>query len=87
MALTMTGPDGAIRWGYHTAATVGAWTFTADATGGNLTAQVVTADDFKLSQQELTFRCNRQKGPAWVWPVQSLSVAGGTLTARLGPQE
>ena len=87
MALTIHGPEGVVRWVYHSAATLGAWTLTVTPAGGDLTATVVSADDFKLSQQGLTFRWSRQNGSAWVWPIQSLHVADVTLTARVGPQE
>lgn len=76
-----------MRWGYHRAAQLGPWTFTADATGGDLTATVESADAFKLSQPALTFRVDRQNGPAWIWPVLSLHYADGALSARLGSQE
>jgi hypothetical protein len=28
-----------------------------------------------------------QNGKAWTWPIESLQIAAGTLSARLGPQQ
>lgn len=80
--IAFSGPSGLIRWGYHTAATVGPWTLS----NGTLTAPIVTCDDFKASQRPLTFVVPQPKSD-WVWSVQSLQIAGGSLTAVLGPSE
>lgn len=78
---TIRGLHGEVRWAYHRAATVGAWTLT----GESLTATVETYDAFAVSQQPLTFVA----GPngSWKWKLATLQVADGTLTATLDPQE
>ena len=86
-AFTFHGQEGELLWGYLPAASLGPWTFTADHAGGDLTAQVKDADTFRTSQPFLTFRVVRQNASVWIWPVQSLHIADGRLTARLGPQE
>lgn len=85
--VTVGGPAGIVRWGYHCAASLGRWTVTQDESGHQLTAEVVSADAFKVSQRPLTFVVDRQAGAAWRWPVVSLQVTGQTLTASLGPME
>lgn len=87
MALTLTGHDGAIVWGYHTAASVVSWSLSATGTTGTLTAKVSKADTFKLTQQDLKFRVRRQAGTSLEWPIDSLHVADGTVTATVRLQE
>lgn len=87
MAMTIRGAEATVRWVYHRAAELGSWELTVDDTVGTVTAKVTAADDFKLAQQGLVFRVDRQNGPAFIWPVQSLHVADGMLTARVSLQE
>ncbi len=87
MALTMTGHDGAIVWGYHTAASVVSWSLSATGTTGTLTAKVSKADTFRLTQQDLKFRVRRQTGTSWEWPIDSLHIADQTITATVRLQE
>jgi hypothetical protein len=84
--ITLSGPAAELRWGYHQAASLGPWT--VKQTGGTieLKAQVVRADAFRASQHPLTFIVPRSPQP-WTWPVRSLSIADGRLTATLDPQE
>jgi hypothetical protein len=82
-SVTIRGPAGEVRWGYHIAASLGAWTVVDD----RLTATVVSADDFKVSQRPLTFIVHRPSGRTWSWNVGSLQMAGETLTAVLAPVE
>ncbi len=86
-SITIGGKTAVLKWAYHDAAMLGTWEITARNTGGDLTATVVSSDDFMLSQPALKFCVPRQNGPAWIWPVLSLWVADGTLHASLGPQE
>jgi hypothetical protein len=76
-----------IRWSYHTAASLGSWTATKGPEGITLTASVLSSDAFKVSQQPLTFVVVRPNGVTWRWPIQSLQIDSGSLTASLGPQE
>lgn len=87
MALTLTGHDGAIVWGYHTAASVVSWSLSATGKTGTLTAKVSKADSFKLTQQDLKFRVRRQTGTSWEWPIDSLHIADQTITATVRLQE
>jgi len=87
-AIKFTGTAGEVRWGYTPAATLATWELVANETGGGtVTAKVVTQDMFRVAQRPLTFVVPRPSGPAWCWPIQSLQLAGETLTASLGPQE
>lgn len=85
--VVINGPQGEVRWSYHRAATVGPWTLTAEPAGATLTATVVSSDAFAVSQQPLTFVVPRPSGASWTWPIVTLQIAGGSLTAELGPQE
>lgn len=87
MAVTLTGHAGEVRWSYHRAASLGAWTLKADGDAIALTAAVRHMDVYRISQRPVTFVVPRQKGPAWCWPITSLQIADGTLSASLGPQE
>ena len=83
--LTLTGKSAVVQWGYAAAATIGPWAITVLPDGGTLTATVVSADTFKVSQQPLTFVVTRQPGHCWRWPITMLQIADGSLTATLGP--
>ena len=85
--VTVHGPAGEVRWGYYPAAAVGAWTITAGSNGSVLTATVTRSDPYRLRQPALRFQITRQDGRSWSWPIIELSIADGTLTAALGPQE
>lgn len=77
------GPHAELCWAYYQAAVLGPWTITMHPSGCELTATVLTHDAFRTSQPSLTFRVARPHAAAWVWPVESLQIADGTLTARL----
>jgi hypothetical protein len=79
------GPEAQVKWGYHLAVSLGPWELMADDRGGTVTATVVTHDACAASQQPLTFVVPRPKGHKWVWPIQSLQIADGKLTASVGP--
>lgn len=79
----MRGPMGEIRLSYQRAATLGPW----ELHGAKLSAQLVTVDAFRLSQEPLTFVVPRPHGAAWRWPLQSVQVDGQSLTATVSPEE
>lgn len=90
--LTLRGPTGSIVWGAGEAATVRGWIATrAEDRSWTLRALVVKSDSYRLRQVPLLFQAPRVSRPRglWVWPVvpQSLAIANGTLTAKLGPPE
>jgi hypothetical protein len=78
-AFTFRGAEAVIKWGYHEAAVLGPWEMSA----GILTAKVISFDESRTSQPSLTFRVHRANAAPWVWPVESLSIAGDTLSAKL----
>lgn len=82
--ITYRGDRAILKWGYLDAGTVGTWTVVVDPTGADLSASVVTMDAFRVAQRPITFAVARPSG-TWRWPVESLHIEGGTLTARLGP--
>lgn len=87
MELTLQGVDASLRWGYHAAATLRGWRIERDERGwGALTATVIKADTFRLSQRPLVFAAAHTKG-TWRWNVTELQISGAVLTARLGQRE
>jgi hypothetical protein len=78
----MTGVEGAVRWGYRTAARLGAWTYER----GTLTAELLTRDDFALQQDPLTVSAVMGKA-TWRWLVTGVQINGSTLTASVVNQE
>lgn len=84
---TITGQEAALYWGYLQAARLQSWSITIDTSGCAMTAKVVSTDDFRASQPFLKFKVIRQNGTTWVWPVLSLQIDGGAISARLGHQE
>lgn len=79
---TLTGDGGEIRWAYYPVATLGPWTLTMGDSRRVLTGAVVSVQMTRVNQTPLTFVYGRR-----TWPVESLSIADGRVTARLGPQE
>ena len=85
--VTVTGVQGSVRWGYHRAVELGAYTVTRDEQGAwSLSGHVVSADTVRASQSPLVFVAPHQDG-SWRWPILDLQLADGALTARLGPKE
>jgi hypothetical protein len=76
VSITIRGATAEIRWGYHVAATLGSWTLTDHV----VEASIVTLDTFRVSQSPLTWVVGSIRRP-----LEGLQIAGGTLTARLGP--
>ncbi len=87
MSTVFAGQAAEVRWGYHRAASLGPWSLTADAAGGDLSAEVRSADHARVSQQPLALVVLRQNGRPLVWPIVSLHIAGDRLTGRVGLQE
>lgn len=83
-SLTVTGQRALIFWGYREIGALSGWSLSAhDGAVGTLTGTVERGDAFQLSQQGLEVRIVRQKGQPWRWPVQSLQLAGRTVTATV----
>lgn len=85
-SLTVKGAEGSLRWVYHLAATLRHWTIEKSAGGYSLTATVVNADTFRVSQRPLTFVAPVQ-GVSWRFPLTTLQITGVSLSATLGPKE
>ena len=81
--ITFRGPAGELRWGYYTAAILGAW----EVSGTTLTAQVVSCNPSQVSQRPVMFVVPRGASPAWRWPIETLQIAGTSLTATVLPPE
>jgi hypothetical protein len=84
VGISIAGPSGVVRWGYHLAARLGAWSFD----GQTFRATVIESDPIRLAQSGL--RISATLGEAITLadrPVASLSVSAGALVARLGPRE
>lgn len=83
-AVVFRGPSALVRWGYHPAATLGAWEITSDhAGGGSLSAQIETQDAYRVSQRPLTLVTPN----GWTWSIATLQIADGALSATLAPLE
>jgi hypothetical protein len=83
-ALTITGQRALVFWGYREVGALSGWSLTAHDGGvGTLTGTTERGDIFYLLQQGLEVRIVRQKGQLWRWPVQSLQLAGKTVTATV----
>lgn len=89
--LALKGLAGEVRWSYRLAASLREWSLNAEAVGDavrqSLTATVASHDARAVSQQPLVFVVPRPSGQPWRWPIESLQIVDGTLTAVLGPQE
>lgn len=86
MAL-ITGVVGQVKWHYYVAAAINGYTVSRSAEGQwTVRATVVLSDAFKLSQRPLVFVAPTKQGDMR-WPIESLELAEGTLTASLGPPE
>lgn len=87
-SVVMRGVNGQVFWGYQLAATVKGWTAVRGSPSdpGTVTATIVEADTFRVSQRPLTFVVTHKHG-VWRWPIQTLQIADGTLVASLSPPE
>lgn len=82
-SLRVAGVAAELHWGYHKAATLSGWAVTGSPGAWVLTATIRELDDFKVSQRPLMVVTPN----GWRWPVQTLQITDGTLTASLGPKE
>jgi hypothetical protein len=83
-SLTLRGGEGAIVWGYFTAASLTSWTIQQTPGAWILSAVVKSADTFKLQQRSVRFTAPR-KGGDLCFPVVSCQMTDAThLTATLG---
>lgn len=83
----LTGVIGQIKWHYYVAADVHGYTVVRhkETKQWSMSGIVGNADAFKLAQRPLTFVASYGKGE-WSWPIESLEMKDGAITAKLGPQ-
>ena len=82
--MVLRGVVGRIEWAHYEAARVEGYTVTRTAADGwRLTARVILADPFKLAQRPLRVVAPHARG-TWEWPITTITIDAGTLTARLG---
>ena len=86
--LTWRGGDGAVgqvKFAYLTAAVVGGYVLTCDrqTRQWSLVGTVLTSNAVTLRERPLEYVV-ATKRRAWKWPIESLTITGQTLTARLG---
>ena len=86
MPLTLSGTEASVRWGYHVAASVTAWSIIPDDGRLTFTASLVQSDHYRLSQRPLVFVVTR-KGVTLRWPILELQINGATVTATLGQKD
>lgn len=85
--MQLTGVEASLRLGYASAATLGAWSVVKQDDGSwSVTATVISADTFRVTQRPLVFEARHAKG-AWRWPVLELQIATTSLRATLGACE
>jgi len=82
----VTGVNGALRYGYHSAGVLRNWIVERADDRWTLKATVVSVDTFKVSQRPLTFVAAVKHG-SWRWPITELQIEGASLDAALGPKE
>jgi len=82
MAVTATGKAGTIKWSYLPAVVFGPWSFHGEGGGGTLTAQIVSFDEYRVSQRPLTAVVPAGR-VEWRWSVTDLQISGTTLTATV----
>lgn len=82
----MAGHGGRILWSYAVAAEVERFEVQQAGKKLTLSAQLKTADVFKLRQSPLTFEV-AVRGGRWTWPIQTLTVGDKRATATLLPMQ
>lgn len=80
MSVNVRGVGGELRWGYHCAARLRAFS----VTGTTLTGTIDTHDDYRVTQRPLVFALPAK---GWVWPIDTLQIEGTALTASLTSDE
>ena len=80
--VTAKGHHGELRWVYHRAATFGPWSYVGHGRTGTLTAQIVSVDEYRMSQSPLIAVVPAGHAE-WRWNVTDLQINGDTLTASV----
>jgi hypothetical protein len=86
----LRGVVGIVKWSYYRAAVIEGYRVVRREQPHHdkwaLTATVVMADAFKLTQRPLLFEAPYQGG-VWRWPIEAFDLVNGKLTAQLGRLE
>jgi hypothetical protein len=82
MTLNATGHEGQIKWSYLPAITFGPWRYEGQGSTGTLTAEIVSCDEFRVSQKPLVAVVPMGRAE-WRWSVRDLQVHGSSLTASV----
>ena len=86
-SVTVTVAEAKLKWEYYTAAALRDCTVTRSDGQLQVVGTVVSVDHLRLSRQPLTLVVTHQHG-SLKWPViRTPQIAGGSLTAALGPLE
>ena len=92
MGLALRGEAAEVRWSYHVAAHLGAWTLTVDRANGTtprrreFRARVQTVQPWAIRQRPLMLVVARP-GQAWAWPILRCTVDDEIFVAELGAKE
>lgn len=84
--VTINAAVGAIRWGFYQGGSLRDCAVRRTSDVWTLAGSIVSTNAARLSQRPLVFVVTHQHG-CWTWPITELQIAGGTLSARLGPPE
>lgn len=85
MVVRSSGATGEVRWSYLTAVSFGPWSAELTRAGGVVTAQIARVDPYRVSQRPLSLVLPYGARTA-SWPVDTLQIAGDTLTVCVGPR-
>jgi hypothetical protein len=81
-SLKVNGHEGSVRWGYLPAVSFGPWQYEGVGKVGTLIAQIVSCDEFRVSQTPLVVVVPAGRAE-WRWSVRNLQINGSTLTASV----
>lgn len=81
-SFVIKGAAAEIRWGYHRAAALEQW----EVKENSATAKVVSLDRFRVTQRPLKFVAHTPSGHRWTWEINSLQVAGQTVSMSLAEE-
>jgi hypothetical protein len=88
-SLKIHGTTASILWGYRAAVVLNAWAIVRVKGQWTLSARIARVEPFMVRQRPLLFTAPREgaRDGFWAWGVQSITVAGTSLIANLGPPE
>ncbi len=86
--MTVSGDDGAIKFGYRCAATLKAWKYepSADGKPARFTATAIDPDPVSLTMSPLTLTA-RVGDHHLRFPILEMQLSGSMLIASVGPRE